>query len=905
MASMTELDLLARAENGAVVLTANKRSARLLRVRYDARQRLAAKKVWDSPQILTWSAWLRSLWSEYVLRAPSAPVVLNSTQQLAIWEQIIRARQTRAMQTRATAQMAANAWSRLHEYKLPLEEHLYKAKLDTAVFYDWAMEFKRRTKANNWLDEARMPEYLASNFAMPGLPLPKEILLHGFDRFTPQQHSVLSALSNAGVKHEVAELVTSNESACVTAMPDASAEISAAANWSRSMLDANPLATIGIIVPDIEAHRGTLERALLEALHPQALSISRTDTRRAFELSLGRPLADTPVIGAALRLLRFAFAPISVEELGRLLRSPFLSGAVAESAHRALLDAALRALGQRDCTAASLFEAERNVKQHARCPQLSGLLRAFQQATRNLPERLKASEWSARIPDILKAISWPGDRVPNSAEHQAIDAWVDLLGDFAHLDVVEPWIARAEVSARLSLLAGETTFHPENTGAPVQVLGILEAAGSTFDHVWVMGLDESAWPPGSRPNPFLPLVSQRKALVPGASADIQYAYAERTTERLRCSGGTVVFSHGLSNGDSELRASSLLRNYEQKPADISTASYIAEMAASTEADIASVPDNNGPALIGTASGGTSVFKLQAACPFRAFAEIRLGAKKIDTPEPGLNAMVKGSVLHSALALIWDELKTQAELKKRSAEDLAQLVKRSVETALAKEHVSEATAWDREVAALERERLASLIQIFLKAEADRLRPFEVVHTEAGERREEPQTVTIGSVEIRIKADRIDHVPGVGYVVLDYKTSAPSTNSWLEDRPDEPQLPIYATRSGKKFDGVVFAQIRPGDMKYKGITSEDNVFPGVKTFLGSKAEAKSLETLLTDWNSALEDLAAEYQMGVAAVSPKKRNTTCRNCDLSPLCRIGEHKPDGDESDDEPDAEGIDGD
>ncbi len=901
MASMTELDLLATAENGAVVLTANKRSARLLRVRYDARQRLAGRTVWDSPQILTWSAWMRSLWSEYVLRAPGAPVVLTQTQQLAIWELIIRARQERAMQIRRTAQMAANAWSRIHEYKLGLDERLYKTKLDTAVFYDWAMEFKRRTKASNWMDEARLPQLLADNLATPGLPLPSEILLHGFDRITPQQHSVLSALSTAGVKHEIAELVTTNQSASVLPLADASAEIISAANWSRALLDADPKATIGIIVPDIEANRGALERALLEALHPEALSIAHSDTRRAFELSLGRPLANTPIIGAALRFLRFAFAPISVDEVGRLLRSPFIKGAATESAQRAMFDATLRSLGQRDYTAASLLEAERNAK-HTKCPLLVSFLRTFQHTTRNLPDRLKASEWSARIPDLLKAISWPGDRAPDSREHQAIDAWVELLGDFAHLDVVEPWIGRSEVAARLALLAGETTFQPENTGAPVQVLGILEAAGSTFDHLWVMGLDESSWPPESHPNPLLPLVLQRKALVPGASADIQYAYAERTTERLQRSAREVIFSHGLMEGESELRASSLLRKYEQRAEDISTASYITEIAAATEADIVSLPDNNGPALEGKSSGGTTVFKLQAACPFHAFAEIRLGARKIDTPEPGLNARLKGRVLHSALALIWDELKTQAELKKRTGDEREELVRRSIDRALVKEHVSEATVWDREVAALERVRMASLIQAFLDVEASRERPFEVVHTEAGERRDEPQTVTIGAVEIRIKADRIDHVPGVGSIVIDYKTSEPSTKSWLEDRPDEPQLPIYAAHSGMKFDGVAFAQIRPGDIEYKGITSQEGVFPKVTTSLGSKANSKSLESLLADWNSALEDLASEYQNGVAAVIPKKGDTTCRNCELGPLCRIGEHKP---EADDEEDAEANHGD
>jgi hypothetical protein len=47
---------------------------------------------------------------------------------------------------------------------------------------------------------------------------------------------------------------------------------------------------------------------------------------------------------------------------------------------------------------------------------------------------------------------------------------------------------------------------------------VLESAGIEFDHLWVMGLTDEAWPIHPRPNPFLPLEAQRQARVPEASS---------------------------------------------------------------------------------------------------------------------------------------------------------------------------------------------------------------------------------------------------------------------------------------------------------------------------------------------------------------------------------------------------
>ena len=62
-----------------------------------------------------------------------------------------------------------------------------------------------------------------------------------------------------------------------------------------------------------------------------------------------------------------------------------------------------------------------------------------------------------------------------------------------------------------------------------------------------------------------------------------------------------------------------------------------------------------------ASGGTGLFKDQAACPFRAFAKHRLGARSLDEPEIGLSPMQRGQLAHECLQLFWEKVSSHKEL----------------------------------------------------------------------------------------------------------------------------------------------------------------------------------------------------------------------------------------------------
>jgi hypothetical protein len=141
------------------------------------------------------------------------------------------------------------------------------------------------------------------------------------------------------------------------------------------------------------------------------------------------------------------------------------------------------------------------------------------------------------------------------------------------------------------------------------------------------------------------------------------------------------------------------------------------------------------------------------------------------------------------------------------------------------------------------------------------------------------MTIGGLELEGRIDRLDRLQDGTHAVIDYKTgSRVNKNDWLGERPDDPQLPLYAVTADEKVTALAFAKLRTGDMKFSGFSRYDKAIPGV-------ALAKSWDGLVQDWQRDLTTLAGEFAGGTARVNPKRGLKTCSNCDLHPLCRVHE--------------------
>ncbi|MCX7719484.1 MAG: PD-(D/E)XK nuclease family protein [Candidatus Sumerlaeaceae bacterium] len=905
-------------ERGGTVVTANRRLARYLRAEYARLQMAAGRGAWETPKAVSAGRWLRDCWERVVdgglAGAEASLLILTPEQESLVWESVVRGSDAGKFLISAerTAAEAARAYRLFHDYRIE-RSALDGGPGDASVFAQWMAVFDSTCEREGWLPRVRLSERLAA-LVQRGIPVAGgPIHFVGFDSVTPALTHLKKVLQEQGVDIQdvASEGAAGGQGGQVVRVECATPEEEwdTAARWARARLEQDPDASVCVVVPDLAAERSRVIRAFRRVLEPRSLLKPDIEgASRVFNVSVGGALGSEPMVRSALLALRLTIGQIPITETGSLLRSPYIGGADAEGAARARLDGSMRGWGGLVISGRRLA-TEKEAREN--CPdfvkRLDRALSALNGSGAGVGADIArtAGEWAEKFAAVLDAFGWPAVRPLTSREWQTLAEWRELLAAYETLGCVVGKEPISTAVARLSRLAQERIFQPQSPETRLQILGGLEAGGLEFDAVWVTGLHDGVSPGAAAPNPFLPVEVQARVGISGATAGLRAAFSARVIQRLLTSAPEVVVSHARRNGDVAQRPSPFVAHL---PAKIPSA--IAPSLVRTPHDLLlgtavmeTVDDTMGPPIARTAAvyGGAYRVKQHSDCPFRAFAQHRLGAEEFDTPTLGLSPMERGSLTHAALEAVWRRLRSSKALRallvpQEEDDDIAPKIKKLVAEAV-RESIRKirkdrpdlqrtmSTFWD-----LEFRRLLFLICNWLIIESIVTSgDFEVVLLE-GKVLEgvvgvaEPTNFEIGGLAFSGRVDRVDRLPDGQLIITDYKTGStpPSPRDWEGARPAEPQLLLYATAGPWKPEEIAriqFAIVSPGKMDITHYPQmlyadlSDVVGPSGQTWLQT----------LNSWRRVLDRMGREMSEGYASVDPREGGKVCRNCPLPMLCRV----------------------
>lgn len=875
--------LFAKLQPEDTIITVNQRLSAYLRERYNVYQQQLGVPVWQTPDILPLTTWLERCWLECQIKTTVPPLILlKPAHELMLWQQIIAQSPAgeNILNVFATAQMAKSAWELCIQWQIDINTFQFQQTEDTCTWKKWADTFQHLCVKNNWLDNPSLMNHIAETIKSNLINLPKHIYLIGFDELNPQQKYLFSTLQKCNCSFQHIHTSDSRARPIVASFPDTEIELTTMTRWAYDLWKKNPEAHIGCVVPNLTNIRMQIVNIFSSIFTPENILPGYHLTPTPFNISSGNNLSEFPLVETALRILKLT-DKISFENLTALLHSPYLGFAEKEMLARAELDITLRNHGDDVFLLQQIITAAK--KTH--CPKLAVQLQTHLKNQTQINTPKTPTQWLSYFKQQLDALGWPGERTLDSMEFQQCERWLNLLNEFASFDFIHHEISLQQALQLLGNLIATIVFQPKSTGSTIQVLGLLEAAGIEFDYLWIMDLHDDVWPPAANPNPFIPKSIQRQLNIPHATQQRELQYCKTITERLCQSATQVYLSYPEFEEDRKLHPSPLIKLIPTTPGNITLTAYknyleYIQDSASIEffTDEKGIPVN----MLENIHGGVNIFKQQAACPFRAYANFRLKTKSLGTPDIGLNTLERGSLLHLVLEFFWRKVIDQKNLLALTTDALNNVIDQVIDEALAIFKKDRPFTFKTQFTQIEKIRLRSILTKWL--EREKKRPaFSVLATE------QEQKYTIANMDLHLRIDRIDQLADGNYMLIDYKTGETSVAAWFGQRPDEPQLPLYYISHQHSVSGLLFAEINAKSAELKGISAEGDEIKGITTQIRLKNPEvpNHWGELKNYWHVTLEKLGDEFRKGYAKVDPKKGNNTCQHCDLQILCRRFEMK------------------
>ncbi|SHE66626.1 probable DNA repair protein [Microbulbifer donghaiensis] len=866
------LEILAQLPPGGLLLTPNNRLRnRCLQV-YAARQE--AGSCWTPPPVASLQGWLDKLWFELQQQGwtPALKQVLNGEQRQLLWQRAFdQALERQLLNNQQLCRDADAALGQLLQWQLVTDIE----RIDTALaplLEQFALSlnpgeqpliamieaFAHQLHTHNAITQDQRDQLILRALREEVIPKLPQIDTAGFAQISPLADAIVHEAAVKVVARPSAERQGEVRSAPCQSLED---ELYQAARWAAGKLGQNPRASVGIVVNNLGQCRAQVEAIFTRVLEPQYLDPEQHRYTLPFNFSAGTPLAQTPVGSGALQLLELLRDEWDYSQLRNLLFSPFW-GSAEELQLRTALFRRLQRLELRRIDGATLrYWAERVAQGLGlEAPQLPGQLEKLGDWQRRW-QRAPTEVWAARFSETLAALGWPGPRNPDSQEYQQLMHWENALEELAALSAYGGSLPLSQALQLLRQIASRTPFQAQTHDGPLQILGVLEAGGLTFDHLRLVGFGQQQWPPAPAPNPLLPVQWQKHWKMPRASAERELELARELSADLLNASSDIVISYAAEEDGVHQGLSSLFGSpAPAAPIDSDPlGEHYAQLASATELE--KVADERLPALPPAdcehVRGGASVLKAQALCPLNAQLRYRLGATGFMAPDIGLSPAERGNIVHQVLAEFWEQCGDVAHLQSMDGDRRREQIDEAIDNALRnvrRKHTHlPAGFW-----AMEQKRLSRLLEQWLELEADR--PAFAV-----EKIEWEQQVEIGGLQFNLRLDRLDQLASGEQLVIDYKTGTPGIKDWLGERIREPQLPLYALFQPRA-RAIAFGQVRNGDCKWNGCGDLEQPIDGIKAAADTQKDSPfaTWDELTQHWQCGLQLLAGEYRNGVATLT-----------------------------------------
>jgi RecB family exonuclease len=639
---------------------------------------------------------------------------------------------------------------------------------------------------------------------------------------------------------------------------------------------------IGVVVPNLEVYAPVLRKTL-----NTLLGQSSTPLEETYNITLGLPLLEHPLVQAALLPFRLLGEDEKRHLFISLILSPYYRAWAKNRNQLARLDRRWREMSP-EADLDSLYD-----RAHSREPDLAPylspegielhqLLAPFKQS-----RSLSGAGWIELVKQLWASVQFPlladeSDRIASNHLQAVLANLVADLGSWT-MDwrTFQAWLRQALSAEIFQVGASEQ--------AGVQIMGLIESRGLSFQRLFLLGMTSTALPQPVRPLPFLDIEERRQIL--GATLKSQYEFAHTAFQHLLAAAPEIILTKPEKVDGEPLSPTPFWPSpWESKTVNIwikpdaawARAAWLRSALGGLTQSHSQEIEEKPSAVSIQLPNSLSVSSLAVAfhCPFRFLIEELLGLKPLSEPTGGLRPENRGQSLHQVLACITRRLRPQYQEGDLDWQQFFPAAQKCVDKVHTR--VAAVPSWQVERRRLLGDKLG-LLRMWFQEEINHHQdgwrwlveevPFKGLHVEGW------PTALSGRI------DRIDFHPEAGLLCWDYKSGSSPNSADIFKYLTEPQLPAYLLAL---LQGLVEIPAYPPLQKYHfqagyiTLKSEKNI-----KLDRLQADAERWQHFLEIWKERLVELGQLLQQGsfdadpVPSAPERKREQLCNYCGLLTIC------------------------
>jgi len=802
------------------------------------RQVLAFKKTWGVqrgtsalPQTFSWKQYLQHTWKALYPNSPKRLISAIESRTL-IGQSMLRLGQT--VDARLLDEVVKNI-DYCYAHLINPTELLDSHHQNSELFSAWMNDYQQIKLTLNVHDTNDLSKLILNRDCEIIPPY-----LYGFKTLTPEQSLLFD-----NIGHQVLSADQPNTHAISQTFSTTYDEVFHAATWAKDLHAAHPEKHIVIVSPQLNS-----EHYQIKSIFDQVFDDALVGTgKKAYNISLGFPLTDYPLIKYLLLVLKLSQQLqndyIDAQIFNAVITSPYIRYAQTERSNRALLVNQVLSWSQ------THFKLNQLSLHLASTPLLKTCIEAISAQTANGQQ--KHDQWLLSFNAHLQTWGFATDRTLSSVEYQLFNKYQQTSLGLNQLTQITEEVHASQAIVDLQTWLSQVIFQAQSAKTPIQILGSLEAEGLYFDEAWVLGMTDKFLPAALNSPRFIPNDIATQHRIPHSNFELIAKDAKDTLNNLINLSSQVTYSYAKTHFESEQQGSPLLTFDDE----IQTPRYQFEPATLETIDDKQVT----PLIDKQVSGGVGILKDQMACAFKGFSH-RLNVKKFDAPHVGLSRTEQGDVIHKVLEAIYQQVQSSADLIAYHEDALDTLINSAIQNELKRYGRSGFVQ-------IEHSRLRQLIHKFIATEKQR-NAFSVIATE------KTIEADIAGLRFTTRLDRVDEMENGDRIIFDYKTGNLPSNPWCGNPIKEPQLPIYASTNSA--DGIAFIKPASDKISITGLAKDKDSLPKKTT---QQKSCTDWDEQLKLWQQQLDQTSLDYQQGKAAVLPTKN--ACTYCEYDSLCRI----------------------